>query len=310
MKFHIRMPGLNRYPPNFSPWEAELTSSDMQMIARKLEGLGFDALSVAEHIAMPRELARRMSAHWPDAITAMSFLAGATENIRMLSSIIVLPYHNPVVLAKAVSTLDQLSGGRLTLGFGLGHAEQEFASLGISFRERAGIMNESLGALIELWTAEEPRFQGRHVNFDDVAFAPKPVQLPYPPIWIGGHSQAALRRAARFGDGWLISRMDLAQLDESLEYLRSQPGFAAKESRFDILMPINPMPPGRYEPWTAEELARQPKSREQLIDRIGVMADHGVTWTIAPLPAGEAKSLSHYLDRASRAAEEVMSAFR
>ena len=101
MKFHIRMPGLNRYPPNFSPWEAELTSSDMQMIARKLEGLGFDALSVAEHIAMPRELARRMSAHWPDAMTAMSFLAGATENIRILSSIIVLPYHNPVVLKEA-----------------------------------------------------------------------------------------------------------------------------------------------------------------------------------------------------------------
>ena len=132
MRFSTGMPGLDRYPPGFSPeWAMRLSAADFQRIARAADELGYDAVNIPEHILMPDDLAQAMGAHWPHALTAMAFVAGATTNIKVNSCVIVLPYHNPIALAKAVATLDVMSGGRVILTFGVGHAEHEFESLGM-----------------------------------------------------------------------------------------------------------------------------------------------------------------------------------
>jgi len=181
MRFSATLPGLTRYPPgpDYS-WVEQLTPSDFQRIARAADDLGYHALVVSEHIVMPRELAPMMGAHWPHGLTAMAFLAGCTTRIAVNAQVIVLPYHNPLSLAKAVATLDVLSGGRVMLAVGIGHAESEFRALGVPFQERGRMADEYLKAMKVLWTEDAPAYHGQFVNFDDVLFEPKPVQRPSP----------------------------------------------------------------------------------------------------------------------------------
>jgi probable F420-dependent oxidoreductase len=116
--------------------------------------------------------------------------------------VLIIPYRNPVVTAKTLATIDVLSGGRVIVGAGVGWMTEEFAFLNVPFRERGTRTDEYLKAMKALWTEEEPAFQGRFLQFSDVRCEPKPVQKPHPPIWVGGHSKAALRRTATLADGW------------------------------------------------------------------------------------------------------------
>ena len=194
---------------------------------------------------MPKDLLSHMGPYWTDAFTVMTFIAGATTRIRVNSAVIVLPYHHPVAFAKAVSTLDVLSGGRVTLTVGAGMARGEFAALGVPFHQRGRVTDEYLAVMKLLWTADDPEFHGEFVDVVDVVFEPKPVQKPHPPVWIGGSSMAALRRAARAGDGWAPAGaqggkgpwlQSLEDLPAFMEEARRCPGFAAREANFDISM--------------------------------------------------------------------------
>ena len=300
-------------------WETQLQAEDFQRIARLADDLGFDAVTCPEHLVVPKAVAAGMGAFWPDAFTVMAFVAGATQRIRVNSGVIVLPYHHPVALAKAVATLDLLSGGRVTVTFGAGMAEGEFHALGVPFRQRGRVTDEYLDVLKILWTVDEPEFHGSYVDFRDVVFEPKPVQQPHPPVWIGGSSMAALRRAARAGDGWSPGGSQggkgpwLDSIDDLplfLDEARRVEGFAPREATFDIaLSPLStklgpdhrPLPTSN--PFT---------STEAVIDAIGRMQDAGVTWTTVPRLAGgtPARSLDEYLDDLHWAAEEVVAAFR
>ena len=188
MKFSTGLPGLNRYPPISCEWEASLGAQDFQRVARTADELGFDSIAVSEHIVIPADMVELMGAFWSHAMTVMAFVAGATTRLIVDSAVIVMPYHDPVVFAKAVSTLDLLSGGRVRVSIGVGHAEREFEVLRAPFHERGRMTDEYLAAMIELWTSDEPQYHGTYVDFDGVAFAPKPVQQPHPPIWVGGNS--------------------------------------------------------------------------------------------------------------------------
>src|SRR3546814_10527626 len=177
----------------------------------------------------------------------MAFVAGATTRLIVDSSVIVVPYHHPVVMAKAVSTLDLLSGGRLRLSIGVGHAEHEFEVLGVPYAQRGQVADEHLAAMIELWTNDRPSFHGKHVRFDDIAFEPKPVQQPTPPIIVGGNSKAAMRPPARH-DGlfpWLIPVDELAGC---IDYVRSQPALAGTPRPFAHLMPATAPPAAQQHP--------------------------------------------------------------
>lgn len=187
----------------------------LKAIARSAEDLGFEHFGMSDHVVV----ATNVDSAYPysetgkffaqdtgvslETITALSFVASATDRIRLLTSVLVLPHRQPVLAAKMLATLDVLSKGRLTTGVGIGWMAEEIALLGgPAFKNRAPASEEYIEAFRELWTAEAPSKQGAHVSFDNLLFAPKGAQHPHPPIWVGGEVEGALKRAGRLGDGW------------------------------------------------------------------------------------------------------------
>ena len=167
------------------------------------EELGYDSVWVMDHLFNNGYIRERLDDKpYYHPLATLSYLAATTRRVRLGTSVLVLPYHNPVELAKYTATLDQMSGGRVTLGVGVGAMTEEFAALGIAMSERGALTNESIRVMRELWASPAPSYHSRRWNFDDLRFSPKPVQQPHIPLWIGGASPGALRRAARLGNGW------------------------------------------------------------------------------------------------------------
>jgi probable F420-dependent oxidoreductase len=183
-----------------------LADPDLQVcVARAAEESGFESIWTGEHVAMPihdNPVPTPPETPMLDSVVALTNIAAHTRTLRLGTGILVLPHHNPLLVAKALLSLDIVSSGRLIAGFAAGYVEAEFAALGVDFHRRGAITDEYLRAIRTLWTEEQPRFAGRHAAFDGIRFEPKPVQRPHPPIVIGGHAEPALRRAAREGDGW------------------------------------------------------------------------------------------------------------
>lgn len=191
----------------------EAQPEQLLRFVRRAEELGFFCVTVADHIVIPKKIASPYpytldgkypgAGHHLEQLTVMSFLAGATRRIRFVASVMIAPYRHPVVVAKMLSTLDFLSHGRVILGLGVGWLREEFAAVGAPpFEDRGRVTDEYIRALKELWTKDNPAFEGSYYKFSRLTFLPKPVQKPHIPIWIGGHSRRALRRAAELGDGW------------------------------------------------------------------------------------------------------------
>jgi probable F420-dependent oxidoreductase len=312
VRFVTGMPGLSRYPPVEPPWAPKMSTADIQRLARGIDDLGFDGLLVPEHIVLPPDLAEAMGAHWPHALTAMSFLAGATTRLTVISAIVILPLHTPVVLAKEIATLDVLSGGRLIVAFGVGHAAEEFEALGVRFDQRGRMADEYLEAMSVLWSEDVPSFTGDYVRFADIRFEPKPIQKPHPPIWIGGNSRASLRRAARW-QGWFPWQVTAAELPLRLAELRRDRTFADGGDPFDVMLPVSPVRVDErdHRPLDAGGGAPiPPASAQAAVDAVGALAEIGVTWTSVPPPGPPSRTLDEYLERLDWVAREVMCHFR
>jgi probable F420-dependent oxidoreductase len=192
---------------------ASVTASDLVRFAQQAEALGFYCLTIADHVIVPREISvpypYTVDGKYPgtgyhlETLMTMGFLAGATRRIRFATSVLIAPYRNPIVTAKMLASLDVLSNGRLIVGVGVGWMKEEFENLQApDFDQRGNVTDEYIQAFRELWTSDDPQFSGKHCSFSNLLFLPKPVQKPAIPIWIGGHSKQAIRRAARLGDGW------------------------------------------------------------------------------------------------------------
>jgi probable F420-dependent oxidoreductase len=179
------------------------------------EAMGYDYLTLSDHVVIPRDIHARYPYSgtgefpaggrgiWYEQLTSAAYVAAKTSRLRLVTSVMVVPHRPPVLTAKILATIDLLSQGRLTVGIGAGWMKEEFEALGTPpFAERGAVTDEYLAAFRELWTQEEPHFEGRYVRFRDIVMSPMPVQKPHPPLWIGGESPAALRRVARLGDGW------------------------------------------------------------------------------------------------------------
>src|SRR5262245_38978326 len=180
-------------------------------VALAAEESGFESIWTGEHVAMPVQdnpVPTPPETPFLDSLVALARVAGFTTRIRLGTGILVLPHHNPVLVAKALVSLDVLSGGRLIAGFAGGYVAGEFAALGVDFHRRGAITDEYLASIRALWTEREPQFEGRFARFADIRFEPKSVQRPHPPIVI---ATPALRRAARDGDGWYGFAMTVAQ---------------------------------------------------------------------------------------------------
>ena len=208
--------------------------SDLARIARRAEDAGFDALLSGDHIVLPLEEqydhpyspdgrfghdTGKRQGHLIESMTVLGFLAGITDRIRLGTSVMVLPYRNPIITAKGWASLDVISDGRAICGIGLGWSRWAFEALGIPFDRRGDLADEYLRVMRVLWTQERPTFDGEFCRFDGIGFLPKPVQDPLP-IWIGGQSRAAVRRAARFAQCWHATRATPDQVADLLPYLR------------------------------------------------------------------------------------------
>jgi probable F420-dependent oxidoreductase len=183
----------------------------------------------SDHICVTPDVYSRYPDPFYEPMSTLGWLAGITTKIEIGTTVIILPYRSPLETAKICANVDQLSGGRLILGVGIGWAQQEFQALRVPFEHRGAITNEYLEAIKLLWTQDVASYEGRFVSFQDVHTAPRPVQTPHPPIWIGGPSDAALRRAVRYGDAWHPIRIRADWLrDTGLPRLREM---AEKEER-------------------------------------------------------------------------------
>jgi probable F420-dependent oxidoreductase len=192
----------------------------IRRVAQRAEQLGYDGIWVSDHIVIPASDVDRFGRVFYEPLTVLAYTAACTTRIRLGTTVIILPYRNPVVTAKVLSTLDVLSGGRVTAGMGVGWTEDEFKALGVPFKERGALSDEYIAAFKALWTQEKPAFHGQYVHFENIAFEPKPVQKPHIPIWIGGNSRRAIRRAVALGDGWHPTRPLVEEVRAGMAYLQ------------------------------------------------------------------------------------------
>ena len=219
-----------------------LTSGpDLRSFVQRAEQLGFESVLAGDHIVLPTQGTRQYpytadgsfsrAAEDPflETMTTLGYLAACSETIRLGSTVIILPYRNPVVQAKMFASLDVLSNGRMVCGVGVGWLEKEFDVLGTPYAERGPMSDEFLQIFKALWTEAQPEFHGRYYQLDGIAFYPKPVQKPHIPIWVGGHTRAALRRTAKYGDCWHTTRQTPEFVAECLPYLRQQTELASRD---------------------------------------------------------------------------------
>src|SRR5262249_9158046 len=154
-----------------------------------------------------------------------------TRRVELGTAVLVIPYRNPVVVAKQLATIDNLSEGRVVLGAGAGWAREEFDALGVAYDQRGPITDEYLRVILELWTSDTPSYAGRYVTLHDVHWEPRPLRQPHPPILIGGYSRRAIRRAVAMGQGWLPDGMSLPDLEQAINFLRQTAEGAGRDPR-------------------------------------------------------------------------------
>ena len=185
------------------PYHPDLvTGAGVAAVARAAEAAGFDGIGFTDHPAPSQRWLDGGGHDALDPFVALAYCAAATERIRLVPNIVVLPYRNPFVVAKAAASLDVLSGGRFTLAVGAGYLKGEFAALGVEHAERNELFDEALAVLKAVWTTDEVTVEGRHFSARGVTAHPRPVARPHPPIWIGGNSGRARQRVVDHGDGW------------------------------------------------------------------------------------------------------------
>ena len=246
--------------------------------AVRAEQLGYDSVFVSDHVVVPNAYVDRFGAGIYDPLITLSVLAGATSRVLLGTTVLIVPYRNPVLTAKMVASLDALSGGRVVLGIGAGWVPEESAALGVPFAERGAMTDEYLAAMRELWTSPAPSFAGKYTQFSELRCEPKPIQKPHPPIWVGGHSPAALRRAAAIGAAW-------HPINRSVEDIRAGHAEIVRlcEARGRTVPPVVTMridtcvlQAGRRAPAPIHGDSMLAGEPDALVDKIGELAAAGV----------------------------------
>ena len=191
---------------NFGPG---VSPASMKSWATLSEALGYHIIMTSDHIAITPDVQSRYPAPFYEPLSLLGWLAGVTTKIEIGTTVIIVPYRNPLELAKATANVDQLSDGRFILGVGIGWAQEEFHVLNAAYKSRGAVTNEYLAAVKLLWTQDVASYNGKFISFDYVHTAPRPIQTPHPPIWVGGPSDAAMRRTVRYGDAWHPIRIQM-----------------------------------------------------------------------------------------------------
>lgn len=280
------------------PWEAAAGPAELRQVAEAADRLGFGYLAVCDHVAIPRAAADAMGTTWYETFGTLAFLAAVTRRVRLLSHVSVLAYRHPLVTAKAVATLDALSAGRAVLGVGAGHLAAEFAALGLDFTRRGQLLDAALPTVV---AALEQEFVTvpTAVGPLEVGVGPRPVTRPRPPVWVGGSSPAAVRRAARY-DGWLPQGTSLADLPGLVSLLREERARAGVREPCDIgantpWIYVGEPPAGVREPCVSGTAGR-------IAGQLRPFAELGATHLQVRFPS---RSLDELLDQMAAFAGEV-----
>ena len=307
------------YLPNSGP---TAQPDSLAEIARHGDQLGFDCMVAPDHIIQPTQInsaypytvsgdfggGARSDGEWPEQLTTLAFLAGITQRIRLVTSVMIVPYRNPILTAKMLATIDMLSKGRLIVGVGVGWMEEEFEALDAPpFAKRGAVTDEYIRAFKELWTSDDPHFEGEFCRFSGLTFLPKPTQKPHPPIWVGGQSRSAIRRAAQLGDAWHpvgaipAAPLEPEELSEKVAILVKyaekagrDPGkieVAMKAPLYDTSLP------------SAGDRRRFSGSPDQVLQDVQTYSDSGVGYLIFDIREA---GFSQSLERMDWFAQEVM----
>jgi probable F420-dependent oxidoreductase len=224
-------------------WEKSAGPFELAQVAEACDRSGFSYIAVCDHVVIPRSKADAMSTTWYDPVATLGWLAGLTERVRLLSHVYVAAYRHPLQTAKAFATIDALSDGRAILGVGAGHVEEEFDALGVSFADRGKLTDQAIdeirAAFADEWSA------------GDLGQRPRPVQPGGPPIWVGGSSGAAIRRAALRGDGWLPQGPPKEGMPAAIARIREMRATAGRTGPFTIGAFAPPGAPEAVAPWLA-----------------------------------------------------------
>lgn len=271
-----------------------LLPENVSRFARAAESAGFSAIGFTEHPAPSQKWIDGGGHDAFDPIVALSFCAAATERMRLMTYLLVLPYRNPLLAAKSVATLDVLSGGRAILGVGTGYLKSEFAALGVEFDERNDLFDEAIETMTGIWTTSSFSRRGRHFTALAQTALPRPVQRPTPPVWIGGNSRLSRKRAARFGSGWtpLLNDSTLANTTRTSTLATVGDLAAAIEDLRELTHEAGRDP---YSIDVQVETANGvvPQDRKELaahIDMVSSLEEAGANWLVVDTPAGDVDS--------------------
>jgi len=257
------------------------------------ENLGFDSVWVMDHLLHAGFVAERLGDKpYYHALATLSHLSAMTKRVSLGTSILVLPYHNPIEMAKYVATLDQFSHGRVILGIGAGELVEEFEALGVDKRKRGALTNEGLALMREFWEAEEPRVRSEHWQIAGMKFTPKPARSGGLPVWVGGASAGAMKRVARFGDGWHPGSYDVSPADyerarSRIEYETIEAGRDPNKLQWTVRIEVA----DDGHPWV-EGIDTDAPYPDKMIAAIDAYAAVGVTHTVIALGFGDVSVLT------------------
>jgi len=285
---------------------AEFVTGDaVAEIARAYEDMGYDACHVTDHPAGDARWLEGGGHHALDPFVSLAFAAAATTRLRLLTYIVVAGYRNPFLTAKSVLSVDVLSGGRFVLGLAAGYLKPEFGALGVDFDERNELLAEAVEVMKQAWTTDAVAYEGRHFRARGVTMRPRPVAQPHPPIWIGGNSYGAIRRAVESAQGWApfpsaaiastTRTAAIAGIDDLAPRIEWARAYAREVGRVEPLEICFGGPHGAF---TDAGKAR---------DHMARMADIGITWTTVGFPSTTRRE---FLDHARRFADEVLAPTR
>lgn len=235
LRLGITTPVVAMLPDAHARWEESGTIDDVAMVARTAERLGYDYLTCSEHVVIPTEVAAVRGSRYWDPLATFGYLAAVTTRIRLSTNVLVLGYHHPLEIAKRYGTLDQVSGGRLILGLGVGSLHEEFDLLGAPFDDRGPRADDSLSALRASLSTQHPEYEGPYYRFSDVVLDPCALQ-PSVPLWIGGRTARSLRRAVELGDGWVPFGIRATDIAAMVESARATPAWEARIRPLEILL--------------------------------------------------------------------------
>src|SRR5213594_1976989 len=275
---------------NFGVWLPNCRHLSTRDIIRgaavRAEQLSYDSVWVSDHVVVPHANVVNFGETVFDPLVTLAVVAGATRRVRLGTTVLIVPYRNAVVTAKMIASL-------VALGIGAGWVAAESAALGVPFAERGAMTDEYLAAMQELWTSRAPSFAGKYTRFGGLVFEPKPLQKPHPPIWVGGHSRAALRRAARLGAAWHPINRPPAELQAGQAEIARlcQASGRATPPALTLRNDLRVLRPGQSAPASTHGgrvLAGEPAA---LVEQIGELAACGVEHLVLEFLAADGREL-------------------